>query len=242
MKKFIGIIAILSSVLAYGEVQTVGLSGLYSNSFYKSKNEISPLPLLNITYKSFYIREMNIGYELYTEPEFKVSTFIEPFAGWKIKSKDMENGLKNISNRNYQIMGGFALDFDFSEDILGNINYSFGKKGSKGELSLTKIYPIGDRIIIMPTISFKYYQKDYLNKYVGITSNEVATNYSLNKKYSTTDSFSTGASITTEINITEQTIATVFIGIEYYDNKISNSPIVRSNIQMYGGIGVRYSF
>ena len=67
-------------------------------------------------------------------------------------------------------------------------------------------------------------------------------NEKIKKEYKGDNSFSLGASITAEYSITEQFIVSVFTGYEYFDEKISDSPLVDKDNQVYYGVGFRYSF
>lgn len=139
-------------------------------------------------------------------------------------------------------MYGLNLDFNLSENVFGNINYMFGEEGDKGEAYLTYVGYITDRLVILPSISAKYYSDDFVDYYVGVTKKEVLENEKIKKEYKGDNSFSLGASITAEYSITEQFIVSVFTGYEYFDEKISDSPLVDKDNQVYYGVGFRYSF
>ena len=247
MKKIIlGLMVLISSLsFANEEIQTIGIAPLYSKSMYKADNEVRFLPLVNLNYKDFYMKDLTFGYNLYQEDDFKFSLMIDPLSGyvegWTKKGSDFKNGY-DMDDRDTQFMGGLALEFSFTDDIIGDFNYTFGEYGSKGELGITKIWWINDRVTILPSASFKYYSKDFLNHYVGVSEKETRESFKIDQRYSPNDSFSVGLNVAVEISITEQLVATTFIGMEYYDNEINDSPIIDDETQIYGGIGFRYSF
>ena len=236
----------LSAIAAAEGIQTVGVAGNYSTSIYKGKNQIRPLPLVNLNYNRFFIKGLKPGFTLYEEPQFKVNAIIEPlggyFDGWTVKGSNMDNGYDEIDTRKTQFMYGLDIDFEFSEEVIGNINYLFGSKGSKGELSLTYIIPVSERLVILPSAGVKYYQSKWVDYYTGVSSEEVSKNTKIDKTYKGKDSFSASASITVEYAVTEQLSANTFVGVECFGDKISDSPIVKDNHRVYGGIGIRYSF
>lgn len=236
----------LSAIVTAEGIQTVGVAGNYSTSIYKGKNQIRPLPLVNLNYNRFFIKGLKPGFTLYEEPQFKVNALIDPLAGyfdgWTIKGSDMDNGYDELDTRKSQFMYGLDVDFEFSEEVIGNINYLFGSKGSKGELSLTYIIPVNERLVILPSAGVKYYQSKWVDYYTGVSSEEVSKNTKIDKTYKGKDSFSASASLTVEYAVTEQLSANTFVGVEYFGDKISDSPIVKDNHRVYGGIGVRYSF
>lgn len=248
MKKLL-LISLLISAVVYGEdfqVQTIGVAGKYYKSFYKSDEKIIPVPLINLNYNRLFLNGVKAGFTLYAEEGFKFSAIIDPlggyFDGFTVKAKDMDKGYDKIEDRNSQFMYGLNLDFNFSENVFGNINYMFGEEGDKGEAYLTYVGYVTDRFVILPSISAKYYSDDFVNYYAGVTKKEVSLNDKIEKEYKGNNSFSLGASVTVEYSMTEQFIISAFTGYEYFDDKISNSPIVDKNNQFYYGVGFRYSF
>lgn len=245
MKKLILFSLILSSISTFANQQTVGIAINSISTIYKGKKQIKPLPLINLQYNDFFIKGTNFGYSLYSEPNFSFSAIINPtygyFNGWAIKNSDMDNGI-NISSRSTQIMAGFGSNFSFSENVFGHASYLFGKHGSTGNIVVNKVYNINDSINIIPAIDFNFYQKNFTNYYVGVSEKEVKNSSKLDKTFKGKNAFSGGVSLTGEYYITEQITTTAFVGIEYFNKNISNSPIVNKNHQIYGGIGIRYSF
>lgn len=246
MKKILVGITLLSTTILAEQPQTIGIAASYTNSMYQSKGQFIPIPLINLHYKDLYLKGVKVGYTLYKEDNFQFGAIINPlggyFDGWTIKSKDMKNGYKNIKDRKSQFMYGVETSYMFDENVMGNISYLWGSKGSTGKAELTYIKELNDRLIIMPSINFKYYNKKYLNYYIGVSKDEVTKNEKISKEYKTNDSFTAGVNLTVEYRITEQTTASIFGGYDYFDKKIKNSPIVNKKGQVYGGIGIRYSF
>lgn len=248
MKKLL-LMGFLISAAVYGEdfqVQTIGVAGKYYQSFYKSDEKIIPVPLINLNYNRFFLNGVKAGFTLYEEEDFKFSAIIDPlggyFDGFTVKAKDMDKGYEKIEDRDSKFMYGLNLDFNLSENVFGNINYMFGEEGDKGEAYLTYVGYITDRLVILPSISAKYYSDDFVDYYVGVTKKEVLENEKIKKEYKGDNSFSLGASITAEYSITEQFIVSAFTGYEYFDEKISDSPLVDKDNQVYYGVGFRYSF
>lgn len=244
MKKLVAVGLIVISSLSFANIKTAGLAGVSTN-LYKAKHQIRPLPLVNVTYGKFYINGGTLGVNTYSVPEFKFNLIMEPlsgyFNGWSINGSDFKKF--DLDDRNPQFMGGISTKFELSEETIGEINYLWGEKGSKGELNLSQVIYINDRLSLIPTATFKYYEKEYLDYYIGVSQKEAIKNADNSlKKYSASDSFSVGVNIAAEISLTEQLITSIFIGCEYYGDKISDSPIIKRDYQIYQGIGLRYSF
>ena len=251
MKKLLMASLIISGLSLANEdtPQTMGISANYIDSFYKSeKSEIRPLPLLNLRFGRFTIKgPLEIGFILYEEPQFSISVLANPlsgyFDGWAIKATDMKDGYKNIENRDSQLMGGIGIEFSFDEEntLIGNANYTIGGKGSSGAFNLSKIFLPHERLAIIPSGAIKIKDKKYIDYFTGINEKEVQNNYAIEKKHSGKTSVGVGASLTVEYSFTEMLSVNSFVGVEYID-KIDDSPIVDKNHQVYGGIGVRFSF
>ena len=248
MKKLI-LMGFIISTISYAEdfqVQTVGIAGKYYNTIYKANKDIIPVPLINLNYNRFSLNGVKPGFTLYEEEGFRFSAILDPlggyFEGLTIKSKDMDKGLEYIEDRDSQFMYGLNIDFELSENVFGNINYMFSKEGDKGEAYITYVGYLTDRLVILPTISAKYYSHDFVNYYFGVTQKEVNLNKKLDKTYQGNNSFNLGVSITAEYSITEQCIISTFAGYEYFDEEITNSPLLDKESQTYYGIGFRYSF
>lgn len=248
MKKILfGMVLVGTTALAVNEVQTVGIAASYTNTMYQSKNKVIPLPLINLNYERFFIKGLKPGFKLYEEPDFTFSAIIDPLAGyldgWSIKGSDMKDGYKNIEDRDFHTMYGLEASYNFTENTFGTLNYMWGgSKGSKGEFAITNINYLTDRLVFMPSINIKYYDSKFMNYHVGVSKKEVLNNSKIDKEYNTNDSFTAGISLTFEYAATEQTTINIFTGYDYFDDKIADSPIVGKDHQIFGGIGLRYSF
>ena len=245
-KVLLGMVLVGTTTLAVNEVQTVGVAASYTNTMYKAENQFVPIPLINLSYERFFIRGLKPGFKIYEEPEFNFSIIVDPLAGyfdgWYINGSDMKEGYKNIDNRDYQFMYGLEANYNFTDDIFGTLGYMWGSDGSKGELAITHVKYLTDRLVFMPSFSLKYYDNKFVDYYVGVTKEEALKNSKIDREYNTNDSFTAGITITFEYAATEQTTISVFGGYDYFDDKIADSPIVDKNGQFYGGIGLRYSF
>ena len=243
MKKILLLIITLISSTTFSTIKTVGVAGSFSK-VHNSKASIRPLPLINLSYNDFFINGSILGYDLYKEPNFKVSLILDPLAGYfngfSVKGSDIKN-YKNINDRESTFMGGLSLSTNLTDTTFMNLKYNWGGEGGKGSLGITKLFIINDRLAILPSLKGNYYEAKYSNYYFGVDEKEASSNSKL-KTYNSTDSFSVDANVTVEFNITEQIILTSFLGYEYFSDKISDSPLVGENAQLYYGLGFRYSF
>lgn len=243
-KKILFISALIVGSTAFAN-QTVGVGIYTKKSIYHAKQEVKALPIIHYQYKKFYLKNYKPGFVLYHEPNFNVSIIGDPLGGYSdfaIKSSRLKDGFQNIRNRNTQIMGGLAIDFQLDKTSSGHAEYLFGNHGSKGSIKLNKIIPIEERITFLPGITFNYFDSKYMNHYIGISEKEVKANNKIQNTFKAKDTVGAGINATVEFAVTEQLSASVFGGYEIYSSKIKKSDIVRDNKQSYVGIGLRYSF
>lgn len=241
--RLLGLLLLSTTALAY---ETVGLAASYNTTMYKSDGKLIPVPLINLNYKNLFLRGLKPGFKIYQEPEYEFSIILDPlggyFDGWAVNGSDLKSGYDNISDRKIQFMYGLEMKSNFHENLESRLSYLWGDKGSKGELSFTYIGQVNDRLMLMPQVNIKYYNNKFVDYYISTDEDDVKNNSKINDVYRTNDSFTVGVSLTAEYAITEQATLNTFIGYDYFDKKIKNSPIVDKSGQIYGGIGIRYSF
>lgn len=223
---------------------TIGIAGAYRESVYHAKNTLSPLPIVQIEYGNFYLKNYKPGFYFYQEPGFKASILVNPLGGYTdfaIQKSKLKKGYQDISNRNTQFMAGLALDFQFDKRTVGHGEYMFGHYGSMGEVKINQVYKLHDRVTFLPGLSFHYYDTKYMHHYIGISKEEVAKNEKIKKSYHGKDTISGGVNATVEFALTEQVSCNIFAGVEAYNN-IKKSDLIKKDHQVYGGIGFRVSF
>lgn len=223
---------------------TIGIAGAYRESVYHAKNTLSPLPIVQIEYGNFYLKNYKPGFYFYQEPGFKASILVNPLGGYTdfaIQKSKLKKGYQNISNRNMQFMAGLALDFHFDKRTVGHGEYMLGHYGSMGEIKINQVYKLHDRVTFLPGLSFHYYDTKYMHHYIGISKEEVTKNEKIKQSYHGKDTISGGVNATVEFALTEQVACNIFAGVEAY-NHIKESDLVKKSHQIYGGIGFRVSF
>lgn len=250
MKKIL-MCSFIFSILGFANkerIQTIGISANYIDSFYKGKSEVRPLPLLNLRLGRITLKgPLEVGFIIYEEARFSISLIGNPlsgyFDGWAVKASKMNDGYKNIKNRDPQLMGGLGIDFSFDEDytLIGNAYYTIGSNGSCGAFNLSKIFIPHERVSFIPSISLKIKDKKYVDYFTGVTEKEVQKNSGIDKSHKGKMSLGVGTNLTCEVSLTENIAVNTFVGAEYID-KIKDSPIVDKNHQIYGGIGFRVTF
>lgn len=248
MKKIIYFLFILclSTVTLANDKLGIGIGVGNSNSIYKgAKNEVYPIPLLDIDYGNFYIKGITPGYFFFKGDRLALSVFVNPIAGFPIKAKDIRNEYSNIDNRDFQAMIGLRADFNSGfAGIRTGALAQFGKHGAEVKVSAFRPFHITEEFSLVPGLHVRGFSDEYVDYYFGITSNEVnkSNKDSLTKEYKGETASSIGATLTADYKYSENFSLIGILAIEKFSNKITNSPIVKDKPLFITSLGVKYYF
>ncbi|MBC2855724.1 MAG: MipA/OmpV family protein [Cetobacterium sp.] len=226
----------------------VGIGVGVSNSLYKGVDDKGyPIPLLDIDYGNFYVKGLDIGYDLFQNDVLAFSIFMNPLTGFKVKGSDLETGYKDIDDRELQAMFGVHMGIDTKfENIKATISVSGGEHGSRGQLALFKPYSPTDNFILIPSAHINYYSADYTDYYFGVDSKETfkyrPSNVKLRNSYSPDAGYSLGLNLTGEYRLRDDIALMAFLGIEKFSDEISDSPLVENDVIYLMGVGAKYYF
>lgn len=70
----------------------VGAAVGVTNHFFKGDSITYPIPVLDVRYDDFYIAGITMGYDMYSEDDFTMSLFVNPFDGFPIKGSKLDHG------------------------------------------------------------------------------------------------------------------------------------------------------
>ena len=250
MKKIailLGAVALLSTT-ALANKTGVGIGVGTANSLYKGiGNTAYPIPLFDIEYNNFYVAGTDIGYTLWNNDNFTLSAFVNPMDGFRVKASKMDNGYKDIKDRDLQVMGGARLDVNTGlGGIYSGLAVSGGEHGMKGRLGFYRPYQIDEKFTVVPSVHMIYYSKDYTDYYFGVDSDELVSNRRQNTKltstYSPEGAYSVGANLIAEYKLRDNLALNLFLGAEKYSSEIKDSPLVEHDYILMAGTGVKYYF
>lgn len=248
MKKIIFSILALSlatTAMANNKVG-VGLGAGVSNSIYKgAEDKAYPLPLLDINYGDFYVKGITAGYTFFKGEDLSLSAYLDPMAGFAIKSDDMGAGYRNIDDRDFQAMVGLRADLNTGiAGIRTGATVQFGEHGSEAKISAFRPYSMGEKLVLVPSIHMKGFSGDYADYYFGVTSEEVRrnSNDALKSEYKADTAFSFGTTLTAEYKMTDKLSLVGILGVEKFSDEITDSPIVDKDPIFIASIGAKYFF
>ncbi|MGL4998309.1 MAG: MipA/OmpV family protein [Cetobacterium sp.] len=223
----------------------VGLGVGVSNSLYEgAESKAFPLPLLDINYGKFYAKGVTFGYNFFKGEDLSLSLYLDPMAGFPVKSEDMGEGYTNIEDRKFMAMAGLRADLNTGiAGIRTGTTVQFGEHGSEAKISVFKPYSINDKFVLVPTIYVKGFCGDYADYYFGVSSDEAKkVNDKLTASYKAETAFSVGTVLTGEYKYSPSISLVGIVGVEQFSNEITDSPIVKDEPIFITSIGAKYYF
>ncbi|MGL5355722.1 MAG: MipA/OmpV family protein [Cetobacterium sp.] len=247
MKKVIfSLLALTLSTAALAQNKVgVGLGVGVSNSLYEgAESKAFPLPLLDINYGKFYAKGVTFGYNFFKGEDLSLSLYLDPMAGFPVKSEDMGEGYTNIEDRKFMAMAGLRADLNTGiAGIRTGTTVQFGEHGSEAKISVFKPYSINDKFVLVPTIYVKGFSGDYADYYFGVSSDEAKKgNDKLTASYKAETAFSVGTVLTGEYKYSPSISLVGIVGVEQFSNEITDSPIVKDEPIFITSIGAKYYF
>lgn len=220
--------------------------GTTSPIYHSDKNNYA-LPLVDLKYKGFFITGDNpygiaVGYNLLKRDNYVLSLYGLPFGGYNIKSKDMKSGYKTIDSRDTTIMGG--IDFTYHPefiDVVTSVSAEYGEHGGNVNLRLSKPYFITPRFTLVPTITFTYYNSDFIDYHFGVENHEL-NDENITETYDGKSSYRYGAGLLGNYKLTDHFSVTAFTGVTKISDGISDSPIADKDVIFMLGTGILYTF
>ncbi|GLI55178.1 membrane protein [Propionigenium maris DSM 9537] len=221
----------------------VGIGLMAERSPYKGVGtEGSPIPVLDLKYKKLYLRGTELGYEAFETERFKVSAFADFMGGYEVEGGDLDKGYQDIDDRDTQFEGGLELTYKLPEDYELTARIALGSEGNRYTLEGSKLYFIGEKTIIRPSVYAAFNDSSYTDYYFGVTKDEAAKNEGIKKEYNAGSSQEYGIELMAEHDLNESFALVGFGGVKYLSGEIDDSPIVDNNFIYEVGAGFKYKF
>lgn len=225
-----------------------GLGVVYSESIYKGVSDnLIPIPLLSLKYKSFRYQGLNLSYNLYTHQSFGVSIGLNPqfFSGYEAADS---SALKGMTKRRGGLEGQISATFslrsiafkaDIGRDVLGRHN------GLSGSFSVGSGIPLNIFLEKLPftlvrlTLGGCYESHKFNDYFYGVQQREALFD---RKKYKGKDSISPYARFFILVKPAERWGLQLIYTVERLASSVRNSPIVDSAGKQTVITGISYSF
>lgn len=175
MKKLL-LLIIMSAMSVIMNAQSIGVGAIVSESYYKSKDDLNyaPIPLIDIEYGNFFIKNTELGLKVDTSDYLSVGAMINyNFSG--VKAEDLEGVYSGIDDRDQQYEAGafiefknetFSLKASFYTDISDTSDGSYYSISARNQIHLSR------SLIITPYINYSIYDDKFVNYYYGISAEE----------------------------------------------------------------------
>lgn len=244
MKKSILILSLLISASLYSKNFTVGAFATNSNNLFYTDNKVTYMPYLDIRYENFRFSGTELSANVFDHYNLSVDVFADFLDGYSLRASDMKDGYRSINRRRSQVAFGVGATYNLSDYFNGlsmNANFSKGKRGSHGELSLNQQMEIIPNFMGASIgVNGKYFSNSYTKYYFGISEDEVAGN--ITHDYNPSSATSLGANISLECYLNENISLNAFYKIDRYSKEIRKSPITKDGFVNTVGAGVKFSF
>lgn len=204
-------------------------------------NKITPIPLIELTYKDWYVQGIQAGYHFIDTGKFTFDARIGfVFAGL---DPDDSPELEGMNPKDPSIDAGFVFDWkpgnyrlstSIYTDILGVSN------GQQAAMDFSRMWTFNRfRWGIMPSIGVVWQSSNMVDYYVGVTPEEARPGRPVFVGHSAIN-FRSG--LFGFFSLTPRVRLTGLARFQRLDNEISESPIVDENRGFFGLIGVTYQF
>lgn len=174
MKKLLLLVMLSLSTLI--NAQSIGVGAVVSETYYKTQDSVTyaPIPLIDIKYKNFFIKNTEIGLRLEATDYITIGTMLNyNFSG--VKAKDLKAPYNGINDRDQQYEAGAFVEFlneglslraAFYKDISDTSDGSYYTITARNKFHLSRT------LIFTPHISYSVYDDKFADYYYGISSEE----------------------------------------------------------------------
>lgn len=204
-------------------------------------NQITPIPLLELNYKKWYVQGIQAGYHFIDTGTFTFDARV----GFVFTSLDPDDSpeLEGMEKRNPSVEAGFVFDWkpgkyrlstSLYTDILGN------SKGQQAATDFSRMWTFNRyQWGIAPSIGVVWQSSNFVNYYVGVTPEEARPG---RPEFVGHSALNFRSGIFGFFHLTERVRLTGLLRFQRLDNEISESPIVDQSRGFFGLIGVTYQF
>ena len=255
MKKLSILLALLVSTVSFAEKERensvdLGLGVFYRNSVYKEKdsNDVLPLPVAGVRYKSFYYEApVELGYHFYDAENLVLTAYgrYNLYTGYK--PKDMIDEFKDMDKRKDDFHLGLRGKYNFGSLHTGMIAHVSGdvsgeSNGMLARVEINQPIVLGEKVTFLPYAAVEYMNENYTDYYFGIKDSEAARGINRRNSYKLDDAFNFEAGVRSMVKVNKNFNVFFSAGYTRYGDSIADSPLVKDRDIYTVGTGVSYSF
>jgi len=243
-RKILILLCIILGNFLHGENKLsigIGVNSENINNFFRGDTVVTPYPMLDIRYDNFFINGFDMGYDFINRDDLTFSLFVNPFDGFYVRPKDMDEGYKSIDKRRYQVVGGAKLSYNFnSHHTWISTTVTGGERGVKGNVKVIQSFPVTEKLMLFSVMGANVYSKGYTDYYWGIDNNELGGK--ITNSYNPDMGYSGALELAAEYYFNERLTLMAFMSAEKFSDEIKRSPIIDNSTLIKMGAGIRYQF
>lgn len=250
MKKKLAILGALVALAQGAMAGSIGIGyGLTTPIYHNDKNDYV-LPIVDLEYDKFFLKGgstygLSLGYKLIEEDNYVLSLYGMPFGGYEVKNSDMKSGYKGIDDRDTQLMAGVELAYyPGIYELQTKIAAEYGKEGGHFNFSISRPYQVTEKLTLIPSVSYVYYDSNFVDYYFGVDSHEVGKpgGENITREFSAREAHRVGVGVLGNYRVNDTVSLMGFTGVTKLSGEMSNSPLVDNDVIYILGTGVIYTF
>lgn len=250
MKKKLAMLGVLVALAQGAMAGSIGIGyGVTTPIYHNDKNDYV-LPIVDLEYDKFFMKGgstygLSLGYKLIEEDNYVLSLYGMPFGGYEVKNSDMKDGYKGIDDRDTHLMGGVELAYyPGIYELETKVAAEYGEEGGHFNLSVSRPYQITEKLTIIPSVNYIYYDSNFVDYYFGVDSHEVSRNGDgkITNTFSGEGAHRFGVGVLGNYRLNDTISLMGFTGVTKLSGEMSNSPIVDNDVIYIFGTGVIYTF
>lgn len=227
---------------------SAGLGAVIHRSIYKTKDthEVMPLIPIDFRYNDFYIKtlEREMGYHLFSEDGMTLSLIGRFNMGYD--SDDLERKYRSMDDRDFDFHAGLKSTYEYenmeftsfiTRDVSGETDGM--TVGMDGRIHL-QVVP--GRVVFTPVAGMTYADRHYVDYFYGVKGSEADKISGVDGEYRGAGSMIYHLRGNLSFIYDEDLTFIWLNGVDIYDSKIKNSPIVDKRYGYYTGGGFIYKF
>lgn len=220
---------------------SLGLGAAYSSKVYKGDDSnVYPIPFIYYQKDNFYIRGKTAGYQVYKQDNLS----LDLIAQWRFDGYDDSDSdyLDGMHDRKMTIDAGAEISYT---DVWGKMSLSFvndalGKHhGHELVLSYQKRIQAGKKTALTPSAGLIYKSSNLSNYYYGVRNNEAIAG---RPKYTAGESCNPFLGLNFNHKLDDNWSVIANTQIVWFEDEITDSPIVDKTYQLSIILGISYKF
>lgn len=190
--------------------------------------EVRVIPIVDLTYKRFYIRGINFGYRLFQGDRNQLAVTLRP--QFTDLEEDDSPYFTGMEKREIAAMLGFDWDINlgnrFSLEFSAETDVTGRNEGTVAGINFSRTFIHNRKTVIIPELSLQYVDQSFTDYYYGVRLNEALPNRPF---YEADATLNFESSVLVRHNFTPNFAFLAIVSAEFLGDEITESPLVDSD-------------